>query len=254
MLFINNKYTRIYNMIIAQARTRVNDCYVERHHIIPKSLGGNNSKENLVELTAREHFICHKLLVKMTEGKDKTKMRYAVYSFMQNNPYQKRKKLTSRDYEYLRQQVALANKERPGPWKGKTLSDEHRKNLSNAKKGKKLGPKSEDHRRKISESKKGHIQSQETRKKRSNSLTGGTRSEETKLKMSLWQKGIPKPKVKCEYCNKETNLLNYKKWHGSNCKSIKERTPVPKITCNYCNKNVDVANYAQWHGNNCKYK
>lgn len=218
MIFINNKYTRIYESIIARARSRANNNYVERHHIILKSLGGNNSKENLVELTAREHFICHKLLVKMTEGKNKTKMRYAVYRFIQNNPYQQRK-LTSRDYEYLRKQVALANKERPGPWKGKTLSAEHRKNLSVATKGKKLGPKSEEHKRKISESKKGHFQSKETREKRSKALIGGKRNDETKAKMSAWQKGKTKPKVKCEYCNKEISLMNYHRWHGKNCKS-----------------------------------
>ena len=35
---------------------------LEVHHIVPKCLGGSNKKENLVELTAREHFICHRLL------------------------------------------------------------------------------------------------------------------------------------------------------------------------------------------------
>lgn len=39
--------------------------YYENHHIIPRSLNGSNSSENLVLLTAREHFICHWLLVKI---------------------------------------------------------------------------------------------------------------------------------------------------------------------------------------------
>jgi hypothetical protein len=43
------------------------DEYGEKHHIVPRSLGGNNSKENLVRLTAREHFICHALLAEMYE-------------------------------------------------------------------------------------------------------------------------------------------------------------------------------------------
>jgi hypothetical protein len=38
--------------------------YCERHHIIPKSMGGNNEKENLVFLTGREHYIAHYLLAK----------------------------------------------------------------------------------------------------------------------------------------------------------------------------------------------
>src|SRR5574344_369886 len=36
--------------------------YKERHHIIPKCMGGNNEKDNLIDLYAREHFIAHKLL------------------------------------------------------------------------------------------------------------------------------------------------------------------------------------------------
>ena len=36
--------------------------YFERHHIIPKCKDGSNSKENIIYLYAREHFIAHKLL------------------------------------------------------------------------------------------------------------------------------------------------------------------------------------------------
>ena len=58
-------YQKIHDNIIANAKVRNsnrNDGYVERHHIIPKCLGGDNSKDNLVFLTAREHYLCHKLL------------------------------------------------------------------------------------------------------------------------------------------------------------------------------------------------
>lgn len=41
--------------------------YGEMHHIIPKSLGGTDEKENIVKLSAREHFICHALLSEMYE-------------------------------------------------------------------------------------------------------------------------------------------------------------------------------------------
>ena len=44
-----------------------NYAYCETHHVIPKCLGGSNDKENLVNLTAREHFIAHKLLYKIAE-------------------------------------------------------------------------------------------------------------------------------------------------------------------------------------------
>jgi hypothetical protein len=54
------------------------DMYVEKHHITPKSLGGSNKHTNIVNLTAREHFICHILLTKFLEGQAKYKMLSAV--------------------------------------------------------------------------------------------------------------------------------------------------------------------------------
>lgn len=80
MIFIANRYTRIYFSIIENARLRVlpKDQYKETHHIIPRSMGGDDSSDNLVDLTAREHFICHKLLVRMTKGESKGKMAFAL--------------------------------------------------------------------------------------------------------------------------------------------------------------------------------
>lgn len=58
-------YQKIYHTIINNRIQNPPIGYVERHHIIPRSLGGTDVAENLVRLTAREHFICHMLLVKM---------------------------------------------------------------------------------------------------------------------------------------------------------------------------------------------
>ena len=49
--------------------------YFEHHHIIPKSQGGNNSPNNIVLLTAREHFIAHWLLMRSNPNKSN------IYSF-----------------------------------------------------------------------------------------------------------------------------------------------------------------------------
>jgi len=74
----NNKYKNWYFKIIENAvsknRKRGIVEYYEQHHITPRSIGGNNSKENLVLLTAREHYVCHWLLVKFTDGTDKKNM------------------------------------------------------------------------------------------------------------------------------------------------------------------------------------
>lgn len=56
-------YQRVYDQIIDRAKSRKLEGYREKHHIIPKCLGGTNKKQNLVELTAREHFVCHQLLI-----------------------------------------------------------------------------------------------------------------------------------------------------------------------------------------------
>ena len=55
-------YSKVYNNIIDRAKDRTLEGYSERHHIVPKCVGGRNEKSNLVDLTAREHFICHLLL------------------------------------------------------------------------------------------------------------------------------------------------------------------------------------------------
>jgi hypothetical protein len=83
MIFIANKYTRIYFSIIEKAKLRVlpKTEYKETHHIVPRSLGGSNEVDNLVDLTYTEHRLCHKLLVKMTTGIDKSKMSYALLFF-----------------------------------------------------------------------------------------------------------------------------------------------------------------------------
>jgi len=61
-----NKYSQWYEQLIAKARDRAPIIgYTENHHVIPRSLGGDNTKKNLVKLTAREHYVAHALLWKM---------------------------------------------------------------------------------------------------------------------------------------------------------------------------------------------
>ena len=58
-------YSRIYESLIRRGKERIPQGYVERHHIIPKCLGGSDDNENLVALTPEEHFLAHVLLVKI---------------------------------------------------------------------------------------------------------------------------------------------------------------------------------------------
>lgn len=102
-MYLTNKYTRWYYNIIANAQSRTIAGYTEKHHIIPRSLGGTNSKSNLVHLTAREHFICHLLLTKMTLGNDMYKMKYALNMISNiKNIGAGRYTPSSKLYEYVR--------------------------------------------------------------------------------------------------------------------------------------------------------
>lgn len=56
-------YQRHYDSLMAAAKARQKpEGYTERHHVVPRSMGGTDDEDNLVVLTAREHFIAHRLL------------------------------------------------------------------------------------------------------------------------------------------------------------------------------------------------
>lgn len=58
-------YVKHYNLLVVRAKSRKLDCYTEKHHVIPRCVNGADDKDNLVQLTAREHFIAHLLLIKI---------------------------------------------------------------------------------------------------------------------------------------------------------------------------------------------
>jgi hypothetical protein len=64
-------YERIYRAFIADRRTKGPGAeeYAERHHILPRCMGGGDEPENLIRLTPEDHFFAHLLLAKMHGGK-----------------------------------------------------------------------------------------------------------------------------------------------------------------------------------------
>ncbi len=58
-------YGSVYGRLVERAKTRPQPAVFERHHVIPKCVGGSLGKENLVLLTPREHLFAHKLLVRI---------------------------------------------------------------------------------------------------------------------------------------------------------------------------------------------
>lgn len=149
-MFTANKYTRWYFSIVNNARTSPREGYVEEHHIIPESMGGPDTPENLVKLTAREHFIVHLLLPKMVIGtKHLMQMRKAI-RFMMCVP----KKMqglrwvpTGRTFEIAKKEAALANKGNREiaakisvAMTGKTLSEDHKQKIGAKLTGKERSP------------------------------------------------------------------------------------------------------------------
>jgi hypothetical protein len=95
-------YQRIYNQLIERAQNRILEGYKEKHHILPKCLGGSNDKENLVELTAREHFLCHRLLCEIYPQNIKLYQALWLMSTNKNKKEGKRYKVSSRVYERIK--------------------------------------------------------------------------------------------------------------------------------------------------------
>jgi hypothetical protein len=132
-MYLQNKYTKIYNLIIDRARDRELSSYAEKHHIIPQSLGGSNDKSNIVKLTAREHFICHLLLTKMVNGPYKSKMYQAAWMMASStSKTQYRHKVNNRTYEHLRIKMSEVKKSMTTWNKGITPSDETKQKLRTA--------------------------------------------------------------------------------------------------------------------------
>lgn len=116
-MFIDNKYRKWYYDLCSKDAT---DDKVHKHHIIPKSLGGTNERTNIVKLTYRQHFIAHRLLLKITSGRDRSKMAFAMMRFGK----------TSKNYAVISNQISDSLKGEGNPMYGKKLTEEHKKAIS----------------------------------------------------------------------------------------------------------------------------
>lgn len=120
-----------------EKRYKFSECYFEFHHVLPKSLYPNWSKRksNLVALTAREHFFCHKLLVKIFPTYEMWGTLWRMSKDGRGN-----KIITSREYEIIKNNFVKMQSERKKgykPWNtGRTgvYTEEQIKRMSTARK------------------------------------------------------------------------------------------------------------------------
>ena len=130
------RYEYIYNQIIERAKNRVLVGYNEKHHIIPKCLGGDNSKENLVKLTFREHFICHRLLCKIYPKNSKIHHAFSSMVRVSKTNSKRLEILTSKHFDIVKKTFApFAGKWNIGrtAWNKGLSGEEHNKHYKDRK-------------------------------------------------------------------------------------------------------------------------
>jgi hypothetical protein len=102
-------YRKIYYKIIENRKQNLYIGYTESHHILPRSLGGSDEKDNLVDLSAKEHFICHLLLTKMYEKNtpEYFKMIKAFMMMLKCKSENQKRFMSSKNYSVIREQFSL---------------------------------------------------------------------------------------------------------------------------------------------------
>lgn len=221
MQFLNNKYTTTYYNIINRAAVRVNATgYTETHHIIPKSLGGTDEATNLVVLTAREHFICHRLLINMTQGANKRSMSHALRMMTAHSPTQNGNRYLPSGiiYENMKIQMNAASKGRPcspetrekirqGNLNRPPPTQATRDKLSAAAKRRKgFTPEG---LKKVQESNRNRVWTEESKQRLRDANLG---------KPNLTQKGIAQEKLTCPHCGLTGGKSAIKHWHFDKCR------------------------------------
>ena len=217
-------YQKIYDQLIARAKTNRNLLeYTEKHHVIPKSLGGDDSADNLVILTAREHFMAHLLLARILGGN----MIHAAHMMSNMGRY------SNRTYSSLRRQHADRMSEL---LTGRIVSENTKAalRLAHANKNKERVLLGIDHPL------KGRIRSIEHSKNIGIAATGRVLSDE-------WRENISKA------TSGDKNPM-YGKTHTEESRSIISEANKQKIVCPHCQKEGGGAQMISNHFNNCKFK
>jgi hypothetical protein len=231
-----------YDLLVIRAQQRgwtkkIAPCYVERHHVIPKCIGGTNKISNIVCLTPEEHYVAHQLLYKIYKDTEYGVRLLFSANMMSGDKYNTRKNC-NKSYGWIKR---LCSEEISKMNKNKTISVAQRAA--------------------ISESNRTRIISDETREKHADAMKGNTygckpRSDETKHNISVGKKGKPSP-LKGKPSGKKGISSNRKDYlHSLDTKDkIKNSCKnQERVECPHCGKIGTKGNMKRWHFENCKYK
>lgn len=255
-------WKKVHDDIIERAKDRCLEGYSEMHHIIPKCLGGSDLPDNLVRLTAREHFIIHKLLCEIYPNE--SKLHWAAFMMAQckgKHMNGRDYRIGSREYAWLRENLVVSDETKkkiseakkgtqprlgvklsdetklkisesrmgqPSPRKGVKLTEATKKKLRTAAKNRDCKPHSEETKRKISEAwsekrKDGYV----------SPMKGVPRTDEIKQKISASKTGVKRGKFSQEWLDNLSKSLKGKAkgkiWitNGINNTMIHEKDGIP---------------------------
>ena len=181
-----NESYRLYIVRILNSRPNIKQegRYMERHHILPKCLGGKDEDENMIWLFAEEHYFAHELLA--LENEDNASLLHAWWmmcgrfdEFVDAYTYAELK-------ERFHHMMTTNNTGELNPFYGKKHTEQHKKYISEKLKGRHL---SDEHKRKLSESRIGKYTGSQ------NGFYGKHWSEEDREKQML--KKSNRTSVKC---------------------------------------------------------
>lgn len=243
-------YQEVYNKIIDHAKNNPPTGYTEDHHIIPKSLGGNDAQDNIVSLTARQHFICHWLLTKMYIGENRAKMIYALRMMKAKSGRHQRydTRITARVYENLKNEYSII--------------------VSSAVSGEKNGMYGKKHTKetieKIRQANIGRIQPEHEKQKQIAAITGRKRepfSEEWIANLCIANGGKNNPMYGKKHSQESIEKIREKAQGRKYNRDVIEKRAAAvrgrktaRTICEHCEKDVAVNIYARWHGDKCKFK
>jgi hypothetical protein len=225
-------YSKIYNNLIQDAKDNPkSDLYKETHHIIPKCMFGDDSLNNLVELTARQHYLAHWLLYKIYKTKE---LAHAWHCMSVIGIGQKERSINSHLFEYCKKERnRILSEEYSGSGNnffGKNHTEETKIKLSKIHSGKcyktpeqikewvnsvAKRKKTTEHKSKIG--RKGLVMLQNIYTKEIVRVP----FDDSRCDDYAWvnpRKLSPEIKYKCEYCEIITTPSNLTRWHNENCK------------------------------------
>lgn len=116
-------YHRLYFILVNRASRMTRTGLIEKHHVVPKCMGGVKISSPVVPLTPKEHFVCHHLLTKMYPQSDKLQFAFWAMCNQKNGDAPRTYHVSSITYDAAKKAFAIVNSKRHT---GKHISEHHK--------------------------------------------------------------------------------------------------------------------------------